>query len=303
MAMTKGTYPNIVNYLKEEFAVLFGMYEEADIEEQYTKMFEAMSSDRNAEKYQGLVPFGDVPEVSDHEDTQFVDTHEGYETNLVNLSYAKGFILSRELLDDQDIGLSMKLMKALLRSAKNTKNGLGANVYNRATNTAYTLADGLPLLSTAHITSGTGETFTNRLTNFADLHQTSIEDLILLMGDAVDDAGNRIVINPKTLLVPFKQSFYAEKILGTSKEYDTANNTMSPVGSRPVIPNGFEVCRFLTDDDRWFITTDIDGMIYQNRKEPELIMDYNNRKRKAMEVSVYFRCKFGCYDPRSVYGG
>jgi hypothetical protein len=178
-----------------------------------------------------------------------------------------------------------------------TKENVGANVYNRAFNPSYTGGDGKEMIATDH-PNVTGGTWSNRLATPADLSQAALEQACIDISKFTNDRGLKISVIPTTLIVPYDLMFDAERILMSNLEPGTANNDINPVkGKFKLVLN-----HYLTDADAWFIRTNVpNGPKHFVRKAPEFKddsdFDSDNLKYKATE-----RYAFGWTDPRGVYG-
>lgn len=230
--------------------------------------------------------------------TEFDTAQQGFINRYENIAYALGFVLTREMYEDDlyDV-IAPKRARALAFSMNQTKEVVGANIYNRAFNSNYTFGDGKELLATDH-PNVKGGTFSNELSPAADLSEQSIEDLCIQIQKATNDAGLRISIMPQKLIVPPDLQFDAERILQSPLQNDTANNAINAVrGKMPIVVN-----QYLTDPKAWFIKTNVpDGMKQFQRIALQFTQDNefdsDNLKYKARE-----RYSFGASDPRGLFG-
>ena len=221
------------------------------------------------------------------------------------MTYAKGFIVTKEALADNLYHLFTKRARALAFSMQQTKENVGANVYNRGFNSAFLMegGDGVELFSNSHINGPSDSTtFSNILSTSASLSETALEELIIQIGQATDPRGLRIALRAEKLLVPTKLGFEAERILKSSLQNDTANNAVNAIQSRGVLSGGYAANNYLTSDTAWFIKTSApDGMKYFTRQEVDFDQDMDfgtsNTRFKADE-----RYSFGWSDARGCYG-
>lgn len=286
-------------------------YNEHKVE--WTDLFDKYSSRKAWEEDVGLSGFG-LASVKGEGDSVSYDTErQGFVTRYTHVVYALGFIITREMVEDDlyDV-VGQKKAKSLAFSMRQTKETLAANVYNRAFNTSYTGGDGATLITNSTASSGgtigstaghakvAGGYFANAPAVAVDLSEAALEQACIDLMKFTNDRGLRISVMPKTLIVPVDLAFEADKILQTQFEVGTANNTVNVVRSR--FPGGAKVNHYLTDTDAWFIRTNApDGMKYFERRGDTFDMDddfdTDNAKYKAM-----FRCSFGWTDPRCIYG-
>lgn len=208
-------------------------------------------------------------------------------------------ITEEALEDNLYIDWGTKIAKALARSFAYTKNVKGANILNNGFSASYPIGDGDPLFSTSHPLSYGGNG-TNTLATAADLSETSLEDLLILMGDMVDDRGLPVAVKAKKLIVPNALQFEAQRILFSTLRSGTMDNDQNAIREMGLISGGFSVNNHLTDADAFFITTDIaDGLKYIERKalhggvEGDFAtgnMSYKKRTRYVFGVSDWRGC-------------
>jgi len=267
---------------------------------EYTDLFDVFSSDKAYEEDQELTGFGLAPAKPQGEATSYDTMTQGYTTRYTHIAYSLGFIITREAIkDNQYEKIGMQRTGSLAFSARQTKENVAANVYNRAQTSGYTGGDGVVLSSTAH-TSSAGN-WSNRLTTAADLSEASLEDLVIQIGQAENDRGLKISIRPKKLIIPVDLQFEAARILKSTLQSGTANNDINALRSMGAFPDGVAVNHYLTDADAFFIRTDaLDGMKLFQREEAEFGQD-GDFDTDNLKYKFYERYSFGWTDPRAVY--
>ena len=93
--------------------------------------------------------------------------------------YALGFIVTREIYEDDLYGkVGAQKAKALARSMRQTKEIVGANIYNRAFDSNYTGGDGVSLINASH-PNVAGGTFSNQIGTAADLSEAALEQAVI----------------------------------------------------------------------------------------------------------------------------
>lgn len=227
---------------------------------------------------------------------------QGYETRYTHVTYAKGYVITEEAIEDnQYMSDAKKFTRNLKGALMKTRELLGANVLNRATTAGYTGGDGQTLLSTAH-TIGRGGTFSNRPTIAADISESALEDAFIAVRDWTDSSGMKANIQPKFVLGRHDIMFDTHRILNAVQRVGTANNDPNALKDMNAFPDGFVDWVYLSDTDAWFILTDVDdGLIYYKRRGDRLDKDSDFETGNA-KVKATFRCSFGWTDPRCVYG-
>ena len=298
------TTGNSPRFLQEGVARKFGQAYESHYE-QCTMLFDTQNSRKNFEtdaQWEGL---GLAPEKTQGSGTTFDSQSQGFVPKYPNLTYSLGFIVTEEEMDDNLYDLFPKRSRALAFSMQQTKENVAANVYNRAFSNSYLMegGDGLELLSTAHIRGPSDSTtFSNELATPAAMSESSVEDLLIQINEAVDPRGLKIAITGQRLIVPPKLGFEAERILKTALRPETANNDINATRSLGMLPQGHMVNNYLTSATAWFIKTNSPvGMTFWNRKAVSFQQDNDfgtsNARFKATE-----RYSFGWTDPRGLYG-
>ncbi len=269
--------------------------------EQYRDLFEIKSSTKAYEEIPEIIAFGLAPEKNEGTSTEYASWRQGDVDRFTNVPYALGFITTREeLADNQYKELIYDRTERLGFSLRTTREIVCANVYNRAFNTNFLFANGDSLISTT-MSSDAGNQ-SNRLAVDADLSETSLEDLLIQISNALDPAGLQIAIRGQTLLIPTAEAFNAQRILGSVLQNDTANNAINSIASMGLLPGGWKMNNYFTDTDAWFIRTNSPkGMCYFNREDLDFSED-NDFDTDNMKYKAYMRFVPGRADWRGIYG-
>lgn len=266
------------------------------------ELFAWDSSRKNYEEDVQVTGFGLAPAKNEGGPVHYESESQGFVSRYVHAAYSLGYIVTKEELDDNLYEVvSKRRAQALAFSMRQTREIVSALVYDRSTNSSYVGGDGVELLSTAHPNS-TGGTWQNELTTAADLSETSLEDLCVLIAGATNDRGLKIAIMPEKLIVPRQLMFEAQRILASQLQNDTANNAINALRSMNVIPGGFTVNHYLTDPDAWFVRTNCPrGMVAYDRVNTEFTQD-NDFDTSNAKAKAYERYSVGWTDPRGLYG-
>jgi hypothetical protein len=173
-------------------------------------------------------------------------------------------------------------------------------VLNTAFNSAFPGGDGVSLISTAHpIVSGT---FSNQLTTAANLSQTSLEQMLIQIRNAVDNNGKKIRLVPRQLVVAPGNIFQAEVLLKSVLRAGNANNDINPVKSIGLLDEGAAVLSRLTSPTAFFVQTDApEGMKLLMRRKLEKTME-GDFETDSMRYKATERYDVGFTDPRAMYG-
>lgn len=215
--------------------------------------------------------------------------------------YGLAFALTKVLVEDGDhIRIGQTYARHLAQSLIETKETLCANVLNRAFNGSYVGGDGVALIATNHpIANGT---FSNQLTTAANLSQTSLEQMLIQIRNAVDNNGKRIRLTPTQIVTGPSNVFQAEVLLKSALRAGTANNDINPVKSMGLLPKGQANLSRITSTTSWFIQTDApEGMKLLMRRKLEKSME-GDFETDSMRYKSTERYKEGWTDPRAMWG-
>lgn len=298
------TTGNISPLLKEGVKNVFGQAYESHAE-QWKMLVDEETSNKAFEVDQQFEGFGLAPVKNEGAGVAYDSQQSGFSPKYTNLTYAKGFIVTKEAMADNLYNLFAKRARALAFSMQQTKENVVANVYNRGFNPAFLMTggDGVELFSALHVNGPSDSTtFSNELATPAALSEAALEELLIQINEATDPRGLRIAIRGERLIVPPKLGFEAERILNSVLQNDTGNNAINAIRSTGMLPAGHAVNNFLTSDTAWFIKTNApDGMKFMNRQSVDFDQDMDfgtsNARFKADE-----RYEAGWTDPRGAYG-
>lgn len=274
---------------------------------EYTDLFEVNSSRRAFEEEVGGSYFGLAPVKSEGAPITYDTARQGFTSRYNHVVYALGFVITREIYEDDQYDVVGKLKaNSLAFSMRQTKEIVAANVYNRAFNTSYTGGDGSSLIACAGGGSAShpnvsGGTYTNGPATAVDMSEASLEQAYIDIGGFTNDRGLLIKVLPKKLIIPRQLMFEAKRILGSDGRVGTDTNDLNALKTYGIIPE-VAVNHFLTDADAWFLRTDAkNGMKMFERRADEFDMDEDfdteNAKYKATA-----RYSVGWTDPRGIYG-
>lgn len=268
---------------------------------QFSEIFDMERSSKYFEEDVNMNGFGLAKVKPEAQNIDYTDASQSLVQRYVHVTYALGYILSRENIEDnQYMGLAEQMTKALANSMRQTKENVGANVLNRGFNSSYVGADNIELFSQVHLRTK-GGTFRNELATPADLSEASLEQACIDVQKFKDDAGLTLSAMPRKLIIPAELQFEAERILKSSLQADTANNALNALKNRGILPDGVCVNQYLTDADAFFIKTDVsNGLKHMQRRdaamENDTDFDSENVKFKCTE-----RYAFGWTDPRGMF--
>ena len=256
---------------------------------------------RNYHEEPVLYGFGAAPELPDGTAVTYQAGGVLFLQRYVYKVYGLAFALTKVLVEDGDhIRIGQTYAKHLAQSLIETKETLCANVLNRAFTAGYVGGDGVTLVNANHpIAAGT---FSNQLTTPANLSQTSLEQILIQIRNAVDNNGKRIRLNPEKLVVSPSNVFQAEVLLKSVLRTGTADNDINPVKSMGLLAGGQANLSRLTSTTAWWVKTDApEGLKLMMRRGLEKSMegDFETDSTRFKSTERY---AVGFTDPRTVFG-
>ena len=248
-----------------------------------------------------LYGFGAAPELPDGTAVTYQSGGVLFLQRYIYRVYGLAFALTKVLVEDGDhIRVGQTYSRHLAQSLIETKETLTANILNRSFNGAFTGGDGVSLINSGHpIASGT---FSNVLATAAALSQTSLEQLLVQIRNAVDNNGKRIRLTPKKLVVGPSNVFQAEVLLKSVLRAGTANNDINPVKSMGMLDGGQANLSRITSTTAWWIKTDApEGLKLLKRRGLEKSME-GDFDTDSMRYKSTERYAVGWTDPRALFG-
>jgi hypothetical protein len=279
---------------------LFGL-EYAKYENEHSEFYETETSERSFEEEVKLSGFGAAPVKPEGSAITYDNAQDSFTARYNHETVAMGFSITEEAMEDNLYdSLSARYTKALARGMAYTKQVKAASLLNTGF-TTFQSGDGVTLFNASHPTVAGGNN-ANRPTVDADLNETSLEQAVIDIAAYKDERGLLIAARPRKLIVPPSLMFVATRLLQTENRVGTADNDLNALRTNGSIPDGYRVNHYLTDNDAWFLTTDVpNGMKHFVRVAMSTSMDGDfdtgNVRYKARE-----RYSFGVSDPLGIYG-
>lgn len=292
-------------------------YDEYPVE--YTGLYDEHSSSRAYEEDVGITSFGLAQVKGEGSPIIYDDESQAFITRYSHVVYSLGFVITEEMVEDDlyDV-IGNRRAKGLAFSMRQTKEVVGADLYNNAFGAASVGGDGVSMCGSGSVGTGAHPNFSGGTQANAvatDLSETSLETASINISKWTNDNGLRIQVIPNSLVIPTDLQFEAERILGTP--HMTAKSALGIAGNAAYVdandinvlnhkgkfPGGIHVNHYLTDVDNWFIRNSnvVDGLKCFNRRGMRFAndsdFDTSNAKYKASE-----RYSFGYTDWRAIYG-
>ena len=293
----------LVKELEPGLNALFGL-EYKRYENQHAEIYVTESSDRAFEEEVMLSGFANANVKAEGQGISYDEAQETYTARYTMETIALAFAITEEAIEDNLYDrLASRYTKALARSMSNAKEVKAALPLNNGLPAVATFksGDGVALFSKVH-TCSTGPDVANTLSTQADLNETSLEQALIDIAAMTDERGLRIAAKGVKMIIPSANQFNAERLMKSQGRTQTADNDINAINSMGMIPQGYRVNNFLTDNDSFYIITDVPNGMKMFSRTPlttsmEGDFDTGNVRYKARE-----RYAFGASDFRGIYG-
>lgn len=267
---------------------------------------ERTGTPRNYHEEPVLYGFGMAPELPDGAPVTYDAGGVLFIQRYVYKVFGLAFALTKVLVEDGDhIQIGKVYSEHLAQSMIETKETLCANILNRAFTAGFVGGDGVTLNNASHpIAPGgtTGGVFSNLLTTAAALSQTSLEQMLIQIRNAVDNNGKRIRLTPRKIVAGPSNVFQAEVLLKSVLRAGTANNDINPIKSMGLLADGQANLSRITSTTAWWVETDAPrGLQLMKRRGLEKSME-GDFETDSMRYKSTERYIPSWTDPRIVYG-
>jgi phage major head subunit gpT-like protein len=281
--------------------IFFEVYDEEA--EQYSRIYNVMDSLKARETDWGMGAFGDWTKRTTQIDTvDYKTLASGLQRTYTHDAFTQGFMITREMYDDDQYRQIEKFPKAMARAgrAKVEKDALLPLLNGFATN-GY---DGVPLFATTHpLLNGGGKVGKNLITG--KLSDANLKLAIQIMRETLDEAGNMMQVKPTKLIVPPALEDTAVRLLQSTQITGSANNDtnkfLSSKGIEIVVleylgtaGGGNDAYWFLQDGSRHEL-----NFFWRKRPEFKWAEEFDNFVAK---YRGYMRYSFGYSDWRGLLG-
>ena len=197
--------------------IFFETYDE--IPEQYSKIFNVQTSNSATETDHGMGAFGEWEERTSEIDTvAYAKISDGGDVTYRHKAFTKGFMIGRELYDDEKYGQMKKMAKALARAGRAKVERDAITVLTKGfkgESGAFKGRDGLELFHDAHTLVDSEKTCSNLMTGV--LNEVNLKRAIQMMGQQLDEAGGLIQMKATKLIVPPALEDTARRLLHSTQ--------------------------------------------------------------------------------------
>ena len=283
--------------------VFFETYDE--VPEQYSQIFNVLSSTKAQEFDYHLgamgewnelgTPMSTVANGTDMPSIEYSKIHAGNQVIYTHHEFARGFMVERKFMDDEQYGVIEKFTADLSRAGRyKVENDAFAVLNNAFTNVGY---DGKALIAEDHPLIDSPKTVSNRIYS-TTFDSATIQKALTLGRNQLDNAGKKVQMKFDTIVVPPALEWKAYEILNSALKAGTNNNDKNVLSG---ILN-VKVVDFLTSDTAWFL---MDSKRHQLnffwRVKPEFGRE-KDFDTLVSKYSGYMRYSAGYSDFRGVIG-
>ena len=241
--------------------IFFETYDE--VPEQFSKVYNVETSNSATETDYGMGAFGDWTERADElAVVDYAKISEAGEVVYRHKAFTKGFMISREMYDDEKYGQMKKMAKALARAgrAKVEKDAVQPLLkgFKGATG-AIKGRDGLELFHDAHTLVDSEKTCSNMING--ELNRENLKAALKMMRTQLDEAGNLVQMKATKLIIPPALEDEARRLLHSTQvsgtELNDTNEYLKSAGLEIVVMDylgeeagGSDTMWFLQDGSR-----------------------------------------------------
>jgi len=268
-------------------------------------LYSKLPSDSAWEEFFEIGALPDIPEFNGK--ITSLDISPGFYSRIEPKEYAAQLEFERKLLEDKKFPVLDGRAAQLVQSAKRTMDKIAVRSFAYAFTASFDFLyseEGQALCSTTHLTKGGYNTTNGGFSNAgtSTLSKTAIAATRLAMRRFRNDIGDRIMIEPDTILVPDNLYDTAMEIVGSEYNPDNDKNTINMQFKR------FKVIPYLRLDDystnNWYM---IDSSLMKrfhvwiDRVAPQTnnTIDFDTF---IWKYSIYFRIAYGFLNWRWIYG-
>ena len=275
----------------------------AEVPEQFSKIYNVLSSTKAMEIDYGLGAFGDWHERGSEIDTVTYDKlHADVERVYVHKAYDKGFMITREQYDDEQYGQMNKMPAAMARAGRAYVEKQAAIPIHNGFLNATPIYNGKALFSDAHpLVDGGSATGSNLVTGA--LNDTNLKLALKCMRETVDEAGNLIGSFAKKLVVPPSLEHTAKALLNSTQLVGTNLNDINTVkGALDIVVWDYMGEAGGGSESAWFImdpTLAQLNFFWRIKPEFKSAEEFDNFVAK---YRGYMRFSYGVSDWRGVVG-
>ena len=265
------------------------------------KLFRMERSRHWAEQYGGETAMENFVPVGEGGSYPLTGFEESFQKTLVNETWKQSFAITRELVDDAQLGKMKQRANKLMTSYYRTREMFGRSLYaggllgtevqigGKKFSTAS--ADGKKLFATNHIAKVKGNQQSNAFAG--DFSAANLDAVETMMQNTKGDNGELLAIAPDTILIPNDAALKRKvfEVVGADKDPDSGDNgfnfqfgrwnvIVDPYLTMALQQLGVQTAPWILLDSKFI--QENDGAIWQDRVKLELSseIDDNNDNNK-----------------------
>ena len=265
------------------------------------KLFRMERSRHWAEKYGGETAMENFVPVGEGGSYPLTGFEESFQKTLVNETWKQSFAITRELVDDAQLGKMKQRANKLMTSYYRTREMFGRSLYaggllgtevrigGKKFSTAS--ADGKKLFATNHIAKVKGNQQSNAFAG--EFTAANLDAVETMMQNTKGDNGELLAIAPDTILIPNDAALKRKvfEVVGADKDPDSGDNgfnfqfgrwnvIVDPYLTMALQQLGVQTAPWILLDSKFI--QENDGAIWQDRVKLELSseIDDNNDNNK-----------------------
>src|SRR5271166_3867812 len=256
MASFTSNFPELIE--QRQKWIFFTQLERLELK--YPHFFNIVTSVKAYEDAMRMAGLGTFVLKPEGNPISYDDPIQGSRVRVTHITYALGFRVTMEMWMDDLHGVMDRMPNDLADSAKDHQENLAWSVIiNGFVTTFYTGLDAGALFATHTLLRTGAGTYSNQLSPAIALSQTGLQALLIQARKLVNETGRRVVLRPKTLLIPPDLEFTAAELLESLYKVDSADNNINPVamtriGVKPA------VVEYLSSATNWFLLADKGGV-------------------------------------------
>lgn len=282
--------------------IFFESYTE--LPEQFSKIYNVEKSNKAREHDYGMGAFGDWEKRASQLDTVAYKTlSPGLDRVYTHDAFTQGFMVTREMYDDEQYRQLEKLPKAMARAGRAKVEKDAMTPLLTGFDIAKPIYDGQPLFSNAHPLLDSAKVGRNLATGA--LNDENLKAALQVMRETLDEAGNLIQMKASRLIIPPALEDTAIRILGSDRisgtELNDTNKFLKNHGIEVVIldylgaeAGGSDTHWFLQDASRHEL-----NFFWRVRPEFKWEETFDNFVQK---YRGYMRYSYGVSDWRGLIG-
>ena len=226
---------------------------------EYTQFLNIRSTQKAKVTDYKMSDFGSMVVKGEGENITYTDPLFGTTKEYTPVRFGLGYKVTQEMIDHELYGQVDRLERALLKSALDGQEVLGAQIFNGAFGTtdqdgySSTGFDSLQLCSTAHTKLDGSATIRNRPSSDADLSLSALQSALIDFHNLKDDRNRPQQVRPKLLVISPEDVFTARELLKSEYKPGVANNEINAIREDGL---SFAISHYKTDTDAWFLLGD-----------------------------------------------